>query len=206
MTRRRRWRPPPRSRLLAAALLAAVVAAVLAAPAFGKEDVQATLTEPVPLGAAPGQEITVAWTLTYEEEAGEVQPFGAQGVYVTLVSATGGDYTTGHAGDGGGIGRYEAAVTVPEGGIGGIQIALMGWANAEPAPVAFPIVNNPLPDLTGETLLPVAAVEEPALPRPPVETDGGPGVVWLALGLAAVLAVAALGVVLMRRRRPLSSA
>ena len=203
MTRRRRWRRPPESGFLAAAVLAA---AVLATPALAKEDVRATLTAPVPFDAAPGDEITVAWTLTYEDEAGEAQPFGAQGVYVTLVSATGAEHTTGHAGDDGANGRYEAVVTVPEGGIGGIQIALMGWSNAEPAPVAFPITNNPHPAVAGETLLPITAVEEPAPPQARVEPDGGPGAMWLALGLAGLLAVAALAVVFLRRRRPLSSA
>ena len=201
MTRRRQWRPPPRGRFFAAVLLAAVVPAVLAAPAVAKEDVEATLSEPLPLDAAPGDEITVTWTLTYEDEAGEVQPFGAQGVYVTLVSATSAEHTSGNAGDDVN-GRYEAAVTAPEGGIGGIQIALMGWANAEPAPVAFPIVNNTLPALTGETLLPVAAVEAPSPAAPPstAKPDSRAPAIWIGLGLAALLALAFLALLVRRRR------
>jgi LPXTG-motif cell wall-anchored protein len=135
------------------------------------------------------------------EEDGREQPFDAQGVYVTLVSAAGGDPTTGYADDGN-DGRYSAAVAVPEGGIGGIQIALMGWANAEPSPVAFPIANNPLPELTGPVLVPQPAAEEPPAKAPPTEAPAsGTDLRWLWLLLAGLLALGALAVLVRRRHQ-----
>ncbi|MGH3042965.1 MAG: hypothetical protein ACRDNG_14730 [Gaiellaceae bacterium] len=193
------------ARRLPTILLAMAVAAIAAAPATAKEGVVATLETPVPLDAASGAEVSLAWTLTSVDADGTEQPFGAQGVYVTLVSAAGGEPTTGYA-DGGSDGRYAATAIVPGGGIGGIQIALMGWASGEPAPVAFPIANNPLPEVTGETLIPAPAVEEPAPAQPPAEPKGGSSVVRLALGLAVLVTLAAVAVVALRRRRPLSSA
>jgi hypothetical protein len=188
--------------MMRALLALAVAAAVAAAPASAKEGVVATLETPVPLGAAPGEEVALAWTLASVDEDGAEQPFGAQGVYVTLVSAAGGEPSTGYA-EGGSAGRYTASVTVPEGGIGGIQIALMGWADGEPSPLAFPIVNSPLPDSGGEVLVPATDVEPS--PPPPAEPESAGPPVWLFLGLAALLALG-IAIVALRRRRPLPSA
>jgi len=142
---------PRRSALVA--VLAATAVGLTAAPAGAKEDVGATLTTPIPLDAAPGDEITVAWTLESVDDKGKRHPFGASGIYVRLFSAAGGDPTVGPAT--GGDGRYEAAVVVPEGGIGGVQIGLQGWVSDPTgtyrSDAFFPITNNPLPPVTDTT-------------------------------------------------------
>jgi hypothetical protein len=201
MTRRRQWRPPPRSRFLAAVLPAALTTAVLAAPAVAKEGAEATLVTPVPLDAAPGEEITLAWTLTVVDEEGKRQPFNATGVYVELFSAGGGKSTIGStSAEAHPTGEYETIVVVPKGGIGGIQIGLMGWANGEPSPLIFPITNSPLPDVPP----PANAVPTPppAAPAPTSESDGRSPAIWMALGLASLLAVGVAAAVLHRRRHP----
>ncbi len=189
-------------------LALAIAAAVVAAPAWAKEGVVATLEEPLALDAAPGEEVALAWTLVSVDEDGTEQPFGAQGVYVTLVSAAGGEPTTGYA-EGGSSGRYTATALVPDGGIGGLQIALMGWADGEPAPLAFPIANSPFPEVGSEVLVPstdpgpTAPATPAAPPRAESESSGAPA--WIVIGLAALLALG-IAVVILRRRRPLSSA
>jgi hypothetical protein len=200
MTRRRQWRPPPRGRLLAFALLAA---SVVAAPALAKEDVQATLTAPLPLDAAPGDEIRVVWTLESVDDDGTRQPFGASGIYVRLFSAADGEPTIGPATGGGG--RYEATVVVPEGGIGGVQIGLQGWVSnptgTHPSDVFFPITNNPLPPVTDTT--PAAAATEPA----PAETSSGMSPLWIVpLALALLAALGGAAVLVRRRRHPAAAA
>ena len=186
-------------------LALAIAAAAVAAPAWAKDDVVATLEEPVALDAPPGEEVALAWTLASVGEDGTEQPFEAQGVYVTLVSAAGGEPTTGYA-EGGSRGRYTVTAVVPAGGIGGIQIALMGWANGEPAPLVFPIANSPFPDVGSEVLIPPTDLE-PTAPaaRPPAESESAGAPAWIVIGLAALLALG-IAVVVRRRRRPLSSA
>jgi hypothetical protein len=131
-------------------LIATVVCSLLvAAPAAGKEGVSARLEDPQSLAAPPGATVTVAWTLTYREGATR-RPFGAGGVFVRLLSASGAEPTK--ARGSGPAGRYVAEVTVPEGGIGGIQFGLEGTryvggppgeGRAEDADLYFPLVNDP---------------------------------------------------------------
>jgi hypothetical protein len=204
MTRRRQWRRRPRGRPLAVALLAA---AVLAAPALAKEDVQATLTSPVPLDAAPGQEIRVAWRLESIDDEGRRHPFGASGVIVQLESASGGEPTVGFAtGDGGRNGSFEAIVVVPEGGIEGIAIGLGGTVSdptgTRAGYVYFPVTNSPLPAVTNPT--PLEATPEPTPPpAEPAESLSGGSWAWIAaLALAGLAGLAAVMVFILRRRRP----
>ena len=205
MARRRPWRPQPRGRLLAIALLAA---AVLAAPALAKEDVRATLTEPVPLDAAPGQEIRVAWRLESIDDEGRRHPFGASGVIVQLESASSGKPTVGFAtGDGGRTRDFEATVVVPEGGISGIAIGLGGTVSdptgTRASYIYFPVTNSPLPAVTDPT--PLEAMPANALPGPaePAESSSGRSWAWIAsLALAALAGLAAVIMFILRRRRP----
>lgn len=126
-------------------VLAAVAAAVslvvgAGSVALGKEGVKARLTTPLPLGASPGQTITVAWTLSDVDEQGVQRPFNAIGVFVRLHSASGGAATMAFATtDAHPLGRYAARVTVPNGGIGGVEIGLRGTTD-----VVFPLENDPL--------------------------------------------------------------
>jgi hypothetical protein len=187
-----------------AVLLAVATAAVTAAPALGKEDVQATLVAPIPLDAAAGDEITVAWSLASVDEQGNRAPFGASGVYVQLVGASSDEATTGFAtGDGGRTGEYEAVLVVPPGGIRGIVIGLGGTSSgptgSSRSDVLFPITNNPLP-----------AVEKPAVAAPPVPAapaEDGRSAGWLAaLALVALFALGGVGVLVRRRRHAATAA
>jgi hypothetical protein len=153
------------SRSLAALASGALLVLVAAPAAVGKGAVRARLDRPVLVHAAAGETITVAWTLSYIE-SGERRPFGASGVFVRLLSASGGRPVTAY-GKGRGTGphrsgvgvpgAYIARVRVPQGGIGGIKIGLRGWRitrgrkeggriigeRKERADVFFPIDNDP---------------------------------------------------------------
>src|SRR5687767_2498850 len=114
------------TRQRACALAGAVALCVLLAvpEALAKEGVRAKLDTAAPLHAKSGQTIRLAWSLSYSDR-GVRRHFGASGVFVRLLSASGGRPVK-VAGTGGRLGRYVAEVTVPEGGIGGIRIGLEG--------------------------------------------------------------------------------
>jgi hypothetical protein len=122
-----------------------LVALVAAAPAAAKEGVKATLQSKVPLTAAPGTKVQVRWKLWFLDN-GVRRPFGAGGVFVRLVSATGERSETAFVD---GSGDYAATVTVPKGGIGDVRIGLRGFSDASPKPksadMLFPITNDPMP-------------------------------------------------------------
>jgi len=150
------------SRLLAAlgaVTLAGSLSLVGMAPAaVGKEGVRARLVTPVPLAAAPGAKVTIVWTLSYDDR-GHRRRFGAGGVFVRLLSASGGR-SVDSLDTRGRRGRYSARVRVPRGGIGGIRIGLEGTryskGRAEQADIFFPIVNSPFktPRATGSSSTP----------------------------------------------------
>jgi len=132
-------------RLALVSLGAAVIALASGLPASAKEGVKATLTTPIPLGAREGTQLTVGWKLFYLEH-GHRKPFGAGDIFVRLRSKSGGKPseafgTPGRSG--------HATVVVPQGGIGDIQIGLMGWSSGpggtHRAAMFFPITNDPLP-------------------------------------------------------------
>jgi hypothetical protein len=175
----------------ALALLAVAAAALAAAlPAAGKEGVKATLTTNIPLDAPAGTQVKVAWSLAGVDENGRRYPFGANGVFVRLVSASGAAATTGFAPSGTyTTGEYAATVVVPEGGIGDVRIGLRGFSSGatgyRESAMLFPITNDPLPGAARVT-------------SPP---DSGSSKKWVAFPVAAALcAVAVLGFVLARRR------
>src|SRR5215216_3077186 len=122
---------------------------LVAAPpvALGKEDVTARLLTPLRLDAAPGDKLTVVWAVGGADEHGRWEPLNAIGVFVRLLSASGGRPTTGFATpDAHPQGRYDARVAVPEGGIGGVQIGLRGSSDA-----LFRLENDPFaPPAGGE--------------------------------------------------------
>ena len=123
------------------AVLVVACSLLLAAPpvALGKENVTARLLTPLRLDAAPGERFTVVWALGEVDEQGRREPFNAIGVFVRLLSASGGRPTTGFATpDAHPQGRYDARVTVPEGGIGGVQVGLRGSSDT-----LFPLENDP---------------------------------------------------------------
>jgi hypothetical protein len=127
-------------RVLAAVAAAGSLVVGAGSVALGKEGVKARLTTPLPLGASPGQTITVAWTLSEVDEQGVRRPFNAIGVFVRLHSAAGGAATMAFAtADAHPLGHYDAQVTVPNGGIGGVEIGLRGTTD-----MVFPLENDPL--------------------------------------------------------------
>jgi hypothetical protein len=129
---------------LALGLLALACAALIAPlPAPGKDGVKATLTTSIRLDAPAGSRLRVAWTLTYADADGKVHLFGAGGVFVRLLSASGAGAETAFAH--GTQGRYGATVIVPRGGIRDIRIGIRGWtSNGRRADVLFPITNDPV--------------------------------------------------------------
>lgn len=192
--------PRPRRAFLAT-VLAATAVGLSAAPATAKEDVEATLVTPVGLGAAPGDEITVAWTFESVDARGKRAPFGASGIYLRLLSAGDGKPTVAPAT--GGHGRYEATVTVPEGGIGRIRIGLQGWVSdvtgTHRRDAFVPITNNPL---AAVAVTNAAAPHDPA-PASPPDSSSTVSPLWIAaLGFALVGAVVAVLALLRRRRDP----
>jgi hypothetical protein len=167
--------------MLMLAVLAMACSLLLAAgpAALGKEGVNARLLTPLRVDAAPGEKLTVVWALAGTDEHGRRQPFNAIGVFVRLLSATGGRPTIGFATpDAHPQGRYDARVAVPKGGIGGVQIGLRGSSDGEPSDVLFPLANDPFAAPVRE----VAAGQE--------GTSGTPLPAWLALaGALALLGV-----------------
>ena len=193
-------------RVLLLAAVAATAVGLTAGPVAAKEGVEATLLTPLPLDAAPGDELTVAWTLLFVDDRGKQQPFGASGVYIRLFGDAGGEPTIGSAsGASHEDGRYEATVAVPEGGIGGVQIGLRGIASdtdgTHASDMFFPITNNPPPAVTDPT--PAAGGTEPAPAPAPPEPSSTMSALWIvALALAVVAALVTIIVLLRRGRHP----
>ena len=179
-------------------VVAALAAGAAAVPAAGKDGVRATLATRVPLAADQGARLRVAWTLTYADEGGAGKPFGANGVFVRLVSASGAPAQTGFAPTGSHAGgRYAATVLVPRGGIGDVEIGLVGMSSGEGgtrrADMLFPITNDPLPGSAHVVSAPSgAAVSQPA--------GGGPATSTIVVGLASILAAGALAAAAVARR------
>ncbi|MGH3012664.1 MAG: hypothetical protein ACRDMY_12625 [Gaiellaceae bacterium] len=186
-------------RLLLVAVVATTAVGLTATPVAAKEGVEATLLTPVPLDAVPGQEIKVSWTLSFRDESGTGVPFNAEGVFVELLSAGDGGSTIGSTSDTAHpTGEYRAVVPVPDGGIGGIQIALMGWADGEPAPLVFPITNNPPPAVTNTTEATGGSEPAPAAPEPSRRASA----LWIAAPLVFIAALAAIVFLFKRGRHP----
>jgi hypothetical protein len=125
-------------RLVLVLVVVSAGALVLAALAPSKEGARARLTTTLPLGAAPATTIRVGWTVRYPGNNGG-RPFGANGMFVRLLSRTGAPSTVGFAPTGAyADGRYAAHVGVPEGGIGGVRLGLRGTTD-----LPFPVDNDP---------------------------------------------------------------
>jgi hypothetical protein len=186
-------------RITCSLLVAAIGAGVAALPAAGKEGVEATLATKVPLDAEPGTRLRLAWRLTYAEGRQERRPFGANGVFVRLVSASGARAETGMAPPGSyARGRYSAAVVVPDGGIGDVEVGLQGWTSGaggtRRSDLLFPITNDPLPG----SLRIASPLSQQAAPEP----ERGGSKAWIAVvGLASLLAVGGVSAVVARRGR-----
>jgi hypothetical protein len=172
-------------RLSTALAAAAAVAAVAVVPAAAKGGVKATLLSSIPLDAKAGTHVTVSWKLFSTNAGGRRVPFGAGGVFIRLRSASGSGPKQALA-SATGPGRYRATVTVPDGGIGGVQIGLHGWTNGPSgthrADVFFPVSNASFS--FGRVELHASAH----------------GRNWVAVATAAFLGAIAFSLLLLRRR------
>jgi hypothetical protein len=102
-----------------------VVTLVIVPAALAKGGVVAELSRPLPRAAAPGTSFLVSWKLLHPAE--DDRPFSALKVFIRLHSLADGPATTAFAYEEPlGSGRYFATATVPEGGIAGVQIGLLG--------------------------------------------------------------------------------
>lgn len=121
-------------RIVACSLAAA--AALAAAPAGAKEGVGARV---VSAEARPGARVAVVWTLS-TVDGRERRPFNAGGVFIRLAGPAGRGSPRTFAAQWP-IGRYRAVVRVPAGGVRRVEIGLLGWNDAGPAPLLFPVVG-----------------------------------------------------------------
>ena len=183
-----------------ALVLVAVGTAVLVAvlPAGAKEDVKATLITEITLDAPTGTKFKVAWKLFYVVENGGRRPFGANGVFVRLLSASGAASREGVAPVGAyHTGEYEATVVVPEGGIRDIELGLAGWTSGangtRRSDRIFPITNDPV-----ATPAPISPASEGPAPRTS-DTTSSTRVVALVSSLSVLVLLT--GAFLVRRRR-----
>lgn len=193
-------------------VLAALLAGAGAPGALAKEDLRGRLETPIPLGAAAGETITVAWTLHSAAErgapaTGRAEPAagtggGASPMFVRLLSAGGGRPTEAYGELFGG--RYVARIAVPTGGIGGVELGLQGTryigggpgrGRAERADLLFPVQNDPFATAPRARRRTAASAET---------TSAGwavPGLLIAGLGALAA-ALAARRAVVARRPRP----
>ena len=179
-------------RRLPVGLLAVAIAALVAAlPAAGKEGARATLTTPVPLEAAPGTPLHVGWTLSFLDH-GQRKPFGAGGVFVRLLSASGAGAETGEARERG-TGEYAATVVVPKGGVGDVLIGIRST------------VSDPSGTRQADWLLPITNDPMPGPARITAERSTGMSHAWIVAVVVAgsLLAIGLVGVAVTRRRRVL---
>ena len=117
----------------------------VSSPRVARNWVQATLTRPVPKDARAGTTVRIQWKLWSRDQHGKIVPFDAGGIFARIVNPNHTAAT--RAAATGQHGRYEARVRVPTGGIGAIQVGIMGWSSGlqgrRPAPSLFPITNYP---------------------------------------------------------------
>ena len=169
--------------------LGAAAALIVAPAAKAKENVKATLITRIPLDAPAGTELRVAWRLFSLGEKGEQKPIGANGVFVRLLSASGGASEEGVAPSGSyRTGEYQATVVVPKGGIRDVQLGLQGWVSdangTRRSDLIFPITNDPVPN-----------------PGPVAGASGGGPRTWILVLVTSLLSVLGLAVAAFAVRR-----
>ncbi len=127
--------------MVAKLFVAAALLAALAAPAASaKGDAQAHLLAPLPARAQPGTFVTVRWTVTVTGPHGKRIPFGAIGMFATLIGAQGSS-TSATAKQS--RAPFSVRIRVPAGGIQRIKLGLHSFSSGptgtHAAPWYFPI-------------------------------------------------------------------
>lgn len=173
-----------------AVTVAVVVAFLAAAPvALAKSDVTARLETALPRAAEPGESVRLAWSLGFPDDQGRRLPFDAGGVFIRLVSVSGAEPTVASASPGTHPGAYTAEITVPEGGIGKVEVGLAGTRcspdGCERSDMMFPVDES--------TATAVASIV------PPSEESSR---AWLPWASTLAAAAAVLAGWLLARRRP----
>lgn len=127
-------------------------------PPVARNWVQATLISPIPRSEPGGSTVVVRWKLWSRDQHGKVVPFGAAELFARIVNPTRTQVTTTPARCHNGRkaiychdGRFYARIRVPSGGIGRIQVGILGSSldapgepgSSNPAPGLFPISNYP---------------------------------------------------------------
>jgi hypothetical protein len=113
-------------RLATASLIGAMLLASFAGSAAAKGNAMAALDAPIPPDADPGSELEVGWR-AWTPDGGAEWPFAGSPVFIRLVS-TDGTSTTEVLGreNPRGSGHYLATISVPPGGVGRVEIGLLG--------------------------------------------------------------------------------
>jgi len=153
------------ARLVFVATLTA--AALVAAPAYGKGDVTATIVTPIPANAEPGTLVRVVWRLRIEEES---HPVNADGVYLRVVGADGSRQDAYARPGAHEDGFYAATVRVPVGGVENAVVGIRGTASYAGGRTVrrdafFALTNEPVAAASsGRSLrMPLAAIALAAL-------------------------------------------
>lgn len=192
----------------------------LAAPVAAKEGMAAELDAPISRDAEPGSTVEVGFDVYVEEPTGRF-PVQGSPLFIRFVPPDGGTALEARARETPpGSGHYVASVAVPRGGIGRVEIGLQGEGcdatgcrrsdmlvalvgdvlvagsvpgavvGAPPAAATAPVTATARP----------ASPDEPAVATPLPSPDPGPGALPFLVGGAAILALAAIAVVVARRR------
>jgi len=104
----------------------AVFAALAVPAASAKDGAQAHLLSPLPAHAGAGTVVTVRWTVTVLGSHGKRVPFGASGMFATLVG-TGGATTSVTAKQS--QPPYSVRIRVPTGGIQRLKLGLHSFSS-----------------------------------------------------------------------------
>ena len=158
-------------RLATASLLGFLLVLSLAGTAAAKGDVLAALDAPIPPDAEPGTELDVGWRAWTPGGTSE-WPFSGAPVFIRLTSPDGSSSTEAFGRENPeGSGRYLAAIQVPAGGVGLVDVGLFGESCVNGECTRSDILF----ELPEEQRVPVAAapvIVDPPIPAAPTREPG----------------------------------
>ena len=187
-------------RLATASLIGAMLLASFAGTAAAKGNAMAALDAPIPPDADPGSELEVGWR-AWTPDGGAEWPFAGSPVFIRLVS-TDGTSTTEVLGreNPRGSGHYLATISVPPGGVGRVEIGLLGESCVDGSCTRSDMMFELPEEQRAPALAAPLSVDPPipAMPEPgPVRAaDVAPSAGNVPLALAIVAGAAALSILL----------